>query len=245
MNLSCRVLTWARSAAIAGHRPDADREHDAVGGDAVLDHARRQRALPVRSDEGVIAALAAGRAGADVEQVVGVAVGYLDRPVAVGNVRNGQDDRLVTHLEQCATVNGVVVGCIGHDVVSRGKGFHMADLVDRRRGGILPGLLQRDGVQPQTALALEYGEWKTEHVVLDAYRVGPLLFGLRINRAGIGSVGWGAHRGTSVCVSGIVRGRVAGAAGQYTGHEPQPNADVDDPHRALTHRAILSPIRLS
>ena len=57
------------------------------------DDALRQRAVPVGPDEGVVAAFAAGGARADVEQVVGVGVGDLDGPVAVGDVGRGEDDR--------------------------------------------------------------------------------------------------------------------------------------------------------
>ena len=76
----------------------------------MFDDVLRQFALPVRADEGVVSALTAGRAGPDVEEVVGVNVGDFDRPVAVGNIGRGEDDRFVLELEQRAAVNGVVVG---------------------------------------------------------------------------------------------------------------------------------------
>ena len=92
------------------------------------DDALRKRAVPVRSDEDVVAAFAAGRARADVEQIVGVGVGDFNRPVAVENVGRGENDRAVLKLEQRAAVDRVVIRRVGHDVVSGRERLHVADL---------------------------------------------------------------------------------------------------------------------
>ena len=77
------------------------------------DDALRQRAMPVGSDEDVVAAFAAGGAGADVEQVVGVGVGDLDGPVAVSDVGCSEDDRTAGKLEKGTAVDRVVIGVNG------------------------------------------------------------------------------------------------------------------------------------
>ena len=159
---------------------DADGEHHCVGRHAMLDDALGQRPLPVRADKGVIAALSAGRAGADVEEIVGIGVRDFDGPVAVGNVGRGEDDRLVLELEQRAAVNGVVVRGVGHDVVGGRQRLHVADLVDRRGQREFLGLLQRRRVQPHLSLALKHRERKREHVVLDADGIIPFLRGLGV-----------------------------------------------------------------
>jgi hypothetical protein len=84
-------------------------QHDAVGWHAMLNDAIRKLALPVRPDEGMVAALAAGRSCADIEKVVDVAVGDLKRPIAVRDIRRGQGDRLILELDDRTAVYGIVV----------------------------------------------------------------------------------------------------------------------------------------
>jgi hypothetical protein len=58
--------------------PNAQRKHDAVGGHSVFDDAFGQRSFPVGTDERVVASLTLRGAGADIEEVIRIAVGDFD-----------------------------------------------------------------------------------------------------------------------------------------------------------------------
>jgi hypothetical protein len=146
----------------------------------VFDDALGQRPFPVRADESMRAAFAAGRAGSNVENVVGVDVGDLNRPVTVEDVRRGENDRLVGKFEQRAAVNRVVVGRIGQDVVGGGERLHVADLVWRRGGRDLLRLFEHRRIEADLALAFEDEQRETEDVVLHANGIGPFALGLGV-----------------------------------------------------------------
>ena len=151
-----------------------------VGGETMVDHALRKLPFQFGSDERVVAAFAAGRAGADVEQIVRVGVGDLDGPVAV---RMSGAVRMIGpsgEFEKRAAVDRVVIRRVRHDVVGGRERLHVADLIDWRGRRDLLGLFQGDGVQPDFSLALHDRERQGEDVVLNADGIIPLLFGLRV-----------------------------------------------------------------
>lgn len=151
-------IDFCQIGGVSRDHADSNGVHDAVGRHAMFDHSRWQGALPVRADERMATALALGGAGADVEEIVGVRIGHLDRPIPIRNVGGRQDHRLVLELQQRAAVHSVVVGCVGHDVIGRREILHVADLVERGRRRIALGLLQRGRVESQTAFPLVDGQ---------------------------------------------------------------------------------------
>ena len=149
----------------------------------------------------------------------------------------------VTQFEQRTAVDGVVVGRVGHDVVGGGEGLHVADLVDRRGGCELLGLLQRGGVEPQGAFPLEDRQRKTEHIVLDSDRIRPLLFGLGVDRTGVGGVGLCAHpRALVVGLACLHRFRMPASAVVRSAIPQQTATSRADLRAALGHPAIVSPM---
>ena len=58
--------------------------------------------------------------------------------------------------------------------------MHVADLIDRRGGSDLLGLLESGGVKANFSLALHDRKRQGENVVLDTDGVVPLRFGARV-----------------------------------------------------------------
>ena len=58
--------------------------------------------------------------------------------------------------------------------------MHVADLIDRRGGSDLLGLLEGGGVEADFSLALHDRERQGEDVILNADGIGPFRFGARV-----------------------------------------------------------------
>ena len=128
----------------------------------------------------MVAAFAFGCPRADVKDVVGVAIGNFDRPVAIENIGSGEDHGLVAELQKGSAVDGVVVWRVGHHVIGGRKGLHMADLVDGSRGSELAGLFKSHRILAKLALPLKDDKRQAEDVVLHSDGIEPLLLGLRV-----------------------------------------------------------------